>query len=209
MVSHDLRSPLTTATLSLETLLKDKELDQKSRGQLANAKGSIDHVVSITNDLLDLIRIQQNRLDLNLKLINLKQCRRLIENCLQDKNVSCKVVDEVTEETYIIVDEDYFSRILQSLARHMDLSGGESETNIDISPEKSSVVFKILKEESNAQAINKETRESLQVSWEISLGLIREILNSMKGELKTTWTEHGAPVYSLILPICELDQDDD
>ena len=209
MVSHDLRSPLTTATLSLETLLKDKDLDQKSRSQLAKAKSSIDHVVSITNDLLDLIRIQQNKLDMNLKLFNLKECRRLIENSLQDRNVHCNVVDEDTDKTYFILDEDYFSRILQSLTRHMDLSGEEGEINIDIGPKESSVVFKLKKDESNSQALNTESRKSLQVSWEISLGLIREILNTMKGELTTTLTEKGAPEYSLVLPVCELDQDDD
>ncbi len=204
MVSHDLRSPLTTATLSLDTLLKDDSLDSKARNELSKVNKSVEHVVSTTNDLIDLMRIQQDRISLNLALVSIEKAKTLLEKRLDDENIPCDITISASNVS-LILDEDYFPRVVLALIRHLRLSSGEGKILIEISFKKPTVIFKI---ESTAPGNSKESDESKRISWEISLGLTGEILNKLKGDLLTSWTAKGQPVYNLILPICEIEEED-
>ncbi|MBE9031528.1 response regulator [filamentous cyanobacterium LEGE 11480] len=85
-VTHELRSPLT-AVLGLSTLLKDQSLGPLNDRQLRYARliyNSGRHLISITNDMLDLTRIETNQLDMNFGTVNISQvCRNAFEQARQ------------------------------------------------------------------------------------------------------------------------------
>jgi PAS domain S-box-containing protein len=71
MVSHDLRTPLTAVRLSLG-LLADGTLgpqSEKARQVIAVAEQNVARVVNLTNDILDLKRIEAGRLQLKLETL--------------------------------------------------------------------------------------------------------------------------------------------
>jgi len=73
MVNHDLRTPLTTVQVSLE-LLKESEkgkLSPKSEALIEAMTLSCNQVLRLTNDLLDLDRLESGRLELELENCNL------------------------------------------------------------------------------------------------------------------------------------------
>ncbi|NJN48893.1 MAG: response regulator [Alkalinema sp. RL_2_19] len=85
-VTHELRSPLT-AVLGLSTLLKDQSLGPLNDRQLRYARliyNSGRHLISITNDMLDLTRIETNQLELNFSSVNISQiCLNAFEQARQ------------------------------------------------------------------------------------------------------------------------------
>jgi phosphoserine phosphatase RsbU/P len=70
-ISHELRTPLTLIRTSIGLLL-DNEPDEEMRLRLLrNIKQSTDRMNALVTDLLDLARLRQDRLDLNVRNVDL------------------------------------------------------------------------------------------------------------------------------------------
>jgi signal transduction histidine kinase len=71
-ISHELRTPLTLIRTSIGLLL-DSEPDEEMRLRLLrNIKQSTDRMNALVTDLLDLARLRQDRLDLNVRNVDLQ-----------------------------------------------------------------------------------------------------------------------------------------
>ena len=71
-ISHELRTPLTLIRTSIGLLL-DSDPDEEMRLRLLrNIKQSTDRMSALVTDLLDLARLRQDRLDLNVRSVDLQ-----------------------------------------------------------------------------------------------------------------------------------------
>jgi len=70
-VSHDLRTPLNSI-VGFTELLSENELSEKNKQYLNIIKSSCGDLMAIINDLLDISKIEANKIDLNLTPINIK-----------------------------------------------------------------------------------------------------------------------------------------
>jgi signal transduction histidine kinase len=71
-ISHELRTPLTLIRTSIGLLL-DSEPDEEMRLRLLrNIKQSTDRMSALVTDLLDLARLREDRLDLNIRSVDLQ-----------------------------------------------------------------------------------------------------------------------------------------
>lgn len=64
IASHQLRSPLTSIKWQLELFLQDQTLQEKTRSQLATLNDHNNRMIKIVNDLLEVNRIESERLTL-------------------------------------------------------------------------------------------------------------------------------------------------
>ena len=82
-VSHELRTPLT-AILGYSELLDDTALNNKQKRYLANIVQSSDHLLALISDLLDVAKLEDNRIELSLKEFDLddilNECSSLIQS---------------------------------------------------------------------------------------------------------------------------------
>jgi signal transduction histidine kinase len=88
-VAHDLRSPLTTirgVTELLETSFASMPPDQVKE-LLAGAKDSTVHLISLVNDLLNVSRIEQNRIVIRKAAMDLAM---IVKNAVTDMQVNAK-----------------------------------------------------------------------------------------------------------------------
>jgi signal transduction histidine kinase len=70
-ISHELRTPLTLIRTSIGLLL-DSDPDEEMRQRLLrNIKGSTDRMHALVTDLLDLARLRSDRLELQIRRVNL------------------------------------------------------------------------------------------------------------------------------------------
>ena len=70
-ISHELRTPLTLIRTSIGLLLDSEPDEEMSLRLLRNIKQSTDRMNSLITDLLDLARLQQDRLELSVRNIDL------------------------------------------------------------------------------------------------------------------------------------------
>jgi two-component system phosphate regulon sensor histidine kinase PhoR len=78
-VTHELRTPLVSILGYLDlTLAKPKELSKNVESNLQVVKRNSNRLLDLTNDLLDIQRMQAGKLQLNLKALDFKQ---IIDQC--------------------------------------------------------------------------------------------------------------------------------
>ncbi len=96
MVSHDLRTPLASVLASLEMVFGGRfgEISEEGRKQLGRAERSVDRMLLLINDLLDLEKIESASFKLNLSVIDLNDTiARALEIAsvrAQESNVTLK-----------------------------------------------------------------------------------------------------------------------
>lgn len=94
-LSHELRTPLAPVLLTLSTMESDAALPEAARADLRLMRRNVELETHIIDDLLDLTRIVQGRLRVNLEAADLGQlAREAVEICAgaaRQKNVALQI----------------------------------------------------------------------------------------------------------------------
>lgn len=113
--SHELKTPITALSTSIEVSLRDKKLDLKeAKKTLKESLDDIDSLKILTNELLALARINEN--NLNLERID---TRKLISNVLkifekQAKTKNIKILKKLIH-VYIKADSEKMEKLISIL----------------------------------------------------------------------------------------------
>ena len=119
MVSHDLRTPLTSIAgfLSLLRSGKYNELSEPGMESLKSADASVGRLMSMVNDLLDIERVESGRLDLNLGPLTaeglVESVFGMLEPIAKEKNI--ELVAPQNKELEFIGDADRLNQVLVNL----------------------------------------------------------------------------------------------
>ncbi|WP_289091315.1 ATP-binding protein [uncultured Sulfitobacter sp.] len=143
MVSHELRSPLTSIKGSMGLLLSKAagQLPPKAEGLLEIAHRNADRLVLIINDILDMEKISSGRLDFELETADLSElvAESLRANATAHQRfglqIKCHGVDM---PTYIETDANRIIQVLTNLmsnAAKFSKPGGTVEISVDKTPE--------------------------------------------------------------------------
>jgi PAS domain S-box-containing protein len=143
MVSHELRSPLTSIKGSMGLLLSKAagQLPPKAEGLLEIAHRNADRLVLIINDILDMEKISSGRLDFELETADLSElvAESLRANATAHQRfglqIKCHGVDT---STYIETDANRIIQVLTNLmsnAAKFSKPGGTVEISVDKTPE--------------------------------------------------------------------------
>jgi len=115
-VSHELRTPLT-AILGYSELLEDTILNNKQQRYLNNIVQSSDHLLALISDLLDVAKLEDNRIELSLKEFDLddmlNECVNLISSRVAD---GVEFIHDIPLLDYpIITDDKRLKQVLLNL----------------------------------------------------------------------------------------------
>ena len=115
-VSHELRTPLT-AILGYGELMHDTILNNKQKKYLNNIMQSSEHLLALINDLLDVSKLEDNRIELSMKEFDmdntLTECANLIRSKIND-NVEF-ITDIPLLDYSVISDEKRVKQIIINL----------------------------------------------------------------------------------------------
>jgi signal transduction histidine kinase len=147
MVSHDLRTPLTSIQ-ALLTLLETGvlvELPDKARNRIEGGQSEITRLISLVNELLDIERMEGGKLDLE---FNLAPLSKIIARSVQSVNSLSESrrigisYPETDEQLY--VDEDRIVQVIVNiLSNAIKFSPDDSRISITMSGDKDKVLIKI------------------------------------------------------------------
>ncbi len=105
-VSHELRTPLT-AILGYAELLEDTALNNKQVRYLNNIVQSSDHLLALISDLLDVAKLEDNRIELSLKEFDLddilNECANLIKSKISE---DVELITDIPMLDYPIISDD-------------------------------------------------------------------------------------------------------
>ncbi|MBX9666245.1 MAG: HAMP domain-containing histidine kinase [Candidatus Obscuribacterales bacterium] len=134
MVTHDLRSPITSVGVALELLLDGAKgpLSDTAIDALSESSRNLERVYRLVNDFLDLRKLDAEGFEINLKPVSVElivaQCTESIADIVQEKALRLKVsADSIS----IKADETSLSRILSNILSFV-LAGATDKEEVEI-----------------------------------------------------------------------------
>ena len=115
IASHELKTPLTSVKLYLESLSKMKH-DKLSETFINKAKEGVNKLHNLILDLLDVSKIESGQLQLNERKLDLNE---LVDECIQDQQMSFtshKIIRSgSTEASMVLGDKDRLEQVVINL----------------------------------------------------------------------------------------------
>ncbi|MBR3890067.1 hypothetical protein IKJ53_06085 [bacterium] len=138
IVSHELKTPLTSIKNSLDIILSKKtgEITEPMQRFLDMAKRNVQKLSRIINDLLDMSKIEAGKMDYSFKITNIEPVLEDVKNNLSEiaKQKNIHIYTEVQEELpNVYIDTDRIEQVLSNLVSN----------SIKFSPEESDIVIRV------------------------------------------------------------------
>lgn len=148
MISHDLRTPLTSIQLFLDLVSQGSygKLNDKGTQKALVADSSARRLIQLVNDLLDLEKLEANSLQLFMDDVDLQE---LITNCVESvqslSEQSSIKVEATVDSVHFKADQDRLTQvIINLLGNALKFSPGNSTVRITSSVQDDDVVISII-----------------------------------------------------------------
>jgi|TARA_B110000261_G_scaffold163927_1_gene211353 signal transduction histidine kinase len=203
-MSHEIRTPLN-GVVGLVELLIETKIDRTQKDYLTIIRKSSDDLLNIINDVLDLSKIESDKLELLPKKTNLpdflKRMIVLFSQRAKDKNINLKLTLDDNLPNYIFFDEHRLSQITTNLISNaikftnkgsvhlsvevliqsnssVKLKFKVEDTGIGIPVEKQSIIFN-----KYDQIANSTNYLITQVGTGLGLSIANKLVNLMHGDI--------------------------
>lgn len=204
MASHELKSPITILRGYLD-LLKDRVFGKEDREYVANMDMTLERLSTLVEDLLNVSRIEQNRLPINMKPIDLREALRPIAAdfsvLAKEKNLGFSYDDASVPEGSVSADPERMKQILVNLLSNAVKYTKKGSIELSVSEKGHDIIITVA---DTGFGISAEDMEHLfekfyrvrNVDTEkipgtgLGLWIAREIARKMKGDL-TAESIHG------------------
>ncbi|MBP8239340.1 MAG: response regulator [Saprospiraceae bacterium] len=118
-VTHELRTPLTLILGPLDNILKSKNLDNREFTQLKLMQQNGQDLLRLTNEILDLSKLEANKLNLNEVPVTLypylKRLVSMFETYAQKKGINLSFEYRAEAQLQVNLDESKFEKIVNNL----------------------------------------------------------------------------------------------
>jgi len=147
MIGHDLRSPLMALQVSLSLISKGKygELSSDGKARVTKGEESLDRLVKLVNDLLDIDRIEAGMLELHLeRTSSLQIAKQSIDAIRALAEANSISVIAPTSDFQLVADERRLVQVLVNLLSNaVKFSPDNSEVHISNEEDRGAVLFKV------------------------------------------------------------------
>lgn len=160
-ISHEIRTPLTLISNPLEEVINSKSIDEKSRNNLKLVAKNVNRLLHLTNQLLQLRKIDKEGIEASYSEVNLVQfTKEIISFFLQkalNKEITLSFQSEIDPDEKIWIDTELITTAFYNVISNA----------YKFTPSKGSIVIKISKEKDQKKRINKirKKRNSEHKQW--------------------------------------------
>ena len=189
MVSHDLRSPLTALQFTLE-LLKDRsygELTEQGAERVKASSQSVDRLIRMINDLLDLEKLEAGKMDIQLKDVPMQvivqRSIEAVEALAKARNITIAFPDTELE---VLGDGDRLIQVIVNfLSNALKFSPDNSTVEVVCNHIENMVELRV---NDNGPGIPEQHRQQ-----------VFERYRQLEGKMKTKGTGLGLAISKLII----------
>jgi PAS domain S-box-containing protein len=163
MVSHDLRTPLTSIQMVHSLLAAGAygELSDDGKESVEGAQDCCDRLITLVNDLLDLERMESGRMDLTLDSVLLSEIIKpsvnMVANAIKQKRIDLKL--DTTIDPTVTADKERMIQVLINLISNAVKFSPENST-LQISTETDDS-FAIIKVKDEGRGVPESMRASI------------------------------------------------
>lgn len=216
MIVHDMRSPLLGILLTLSALRRRLDSDSESASTLETVMKSVRNLSLMTNDLLDVRRLEEGKLPLNLEECDVLALAREVAGTFSGGTHA--VVVDGTEGAGVRCDRVIVRRILENLVSNA-IKHTPPRTSVSVSAEIEKTFVRV-RVRDNGQGIPVEARERIFEKFEaiqaagapryhsVGLGLAfcKLAVQAHGGNIGVEDGEAGGSVFWFDLPAAQLER---
>lgn len=212
VVSHDLRSPLSSILMNTELLLRSNEIEPKSRKRLESIKNSASRMNHQIEDLLDAVKVESGQFRVQIRSCSLNEVVRTavaesVPSALSN-NISIKVNLPASDER---IDGDPL-RLIQVLNNLLSnaIKFSPPDTDIFVSVLSTSEHFKIQIKDSGAGIPQDDQQHLFDRYWQapgsahkgtgLGLFISRSIIQLHQGHIEVSSRIGNGSTFTITLP---------
>ena len=213
---HEIRTPIQTIIGTLE-LLKETNLDKEQTEYIRQLQFSADILLSLSNDVLDISKIQSGKFDIeNIPFATIKHFEQITDLvCIEAHNKNIEILSEINYEIppVLISDPTRIQQILVNLIKNAVkfTKEGHVKLIVDFNNENNTFIFKI---EDTGIGIPKENQnkvfgEYYQVDKSttrnyggtgLGLTICKKLTELMNGSIKVETNSYQGTTFTVTIP---------
>jgi NtrC-family two-component system sensor histidine kinase KinB len=212
IVSHDLRTPLASLSITLSVIVEGKRVsDPELRKQLASIDVSIQDVMALTHDLLSLEKQESELSDISFQPVKAYnvwlQTKAVMQPLCKERNVA---LSGPSSDAELLANEEKLVQAANIIAKTvLNLSATDAQMNVSIEKGADYGLIRIstdnlLSVAGGAKVMVERLRnvdeENIFDSENITLSIARAIIEKHKGQLLFESTEAGGFEISINVP---------
>ena len=217
VVNHELRTPLTSIRGALG-LLQVGDFPQNTKKLLNIANKNSERLSRLINDILDIQKIDDNKMQFNIKPLNIKQMihESILSNHMYAKNFEVNLVADMPNENFIVnMDADRFLQIMANLISNaIKYSPKHGEILITLNKHANSARISVvdqgpgIPQEFQSRIFQKFAQANASVTREftgtgLGLNITKMLIEKLGGKIDFSSSENGSTFY-FDLPILKV-----
>ncbi len=214
-MSHEIRTPLTAIVGHSESIIYDDIDENKVKDEIEVIHGNSLHLLELINDILDLSRIEANKLELEMQPLNLAELIQYLSDIFdsqaQQKQLDFSIEHQITLPCIIEVDALRLKQILLNLCSNAIKFTEQGQVNLAIQWQHEQLVFTVtdtgigLTEEHLTQVFELFTQADNSISRRfggsgLGLSLSNQLAKLMSGKITAQSTLGKGSTFCFSLP---------
>ena len=218
VASHELRTPLTAIKGYLSMILDEETKNKLSTAEknkmLLGAASSTDRLSGLVSDILDVSRIEQGRITLNMESYNISEMvDKVVDGLkLEAEKKGLKIIEHYAKSNVnALVDKDKFSQIIINLVGNAIKYSREGEIEISVENETGNIKIVVrdtgigMDEEERKNLFTKFYRVQNDdtkdiVGTGLGLWITKQLVESMNGKIMVDSIKEVGSQFTVLIP---------
>jgi len=224
-MSHELRTPLN-AILGFSKLLRyQKNITDTQKNQLTTVYQCGEHLLSLINDILDMSKIEAQKLELSISTVNLSEILHTVFNInkvkADEKDLEFVLEKNVSLPKYVVGDERKLKQIMLNLINNAIkfTEEGRVTVRVDFIEQQSKLIFEV-KDTGNGIPIEKQKeifepfmqhtgKKLFAEGTGLGLSITKKLIEMMGGTISLQSVINSGSIFCAEIPLQKTDQMDD
>jgi len=211
-ITHELKSPLATIKLSLQTLVKRKLEPEQSEKLIGNSLVDLDRLESLVDNILFAAKIERDQPGLGRDEINLSEIVRSVADRFTHNKKGIKIENEIENEIYLNADSLGFTSVVINLIENA-IKYSPTETSVKIVLKQSEGDIYLIISDNGIGVSNDDKKRIFEKFYRVGnedtrktkgtgLGLyiVKRVVEIYKGEITVTDNTPKGSIFTIRLP---------
>ncbi|MGB3466919.1 MAG: ATP-binding protein, partial [Cyclobacteriaceae bacterium] len=217
-ISHDLRTPIMLLSGRVDMLKSDYDsfLSEKGKGYLEKLEQDSKKLVAMTDEIQELVKIEEGKLELDYKNVTVKpffeRIVGLFDSAAASGNISLFFISDVDTRLSVAFDPHYIERVMYNLiANALKFTLADGTVTVSIAKNDENLIISVkddgigIPKGEIAEIFNRnfqaDNQQGMTEGLGIGLNLVKEIVGLHKGKVRVANNEDSGAEFVVELPL--------
>lgn len=215
-MSHEIRTPLTAIIGLSESIIEGDVQEQEAKPEVARIHNQSQHLLALLNDILDVTKIEENKLELRPYALNvatlMEEINDIFATQAEAKGLAFGILSQLPSNLTVYIDGLRLKQVLINLISNALKFTNEGQVDVIVSQQDSDLLFSVV--DTGIGMSEKQAKRIFEVFTQadntisrrfggsgLGLAVSQKLAVLMKGELQVSSHLNKGSVFTFRLPI--------